>query len=103
MNSSTALDRIDYAIHMLLQNDPRLSVKEVAAAVGLAPSSAHGRTRQLRQAGVLRDPQAEVHPRPLGLGLGALLIVGLHRHKRDPVARYLYATVSLPRPEDGPG
>src|SRR3546814_14371658 len=54
MNSSTALDRIDYAILMLLQNDARLSVKEVAAAVGLAPSSAHGGSRPLREAGVLR-------------------------------------------------
>src|SRR3546814_2898142 len=89
MNSSTALDRIDYAILMLLQNDARLSVKEVAAAVGLAPSSAHGRIRQLREAGVLRGAHAEVDPRALGIGLEALLMIGLSKHKRETVDRFL--------------
>ena len=40
---SSALDRTDIAILGLLQNNARLSVKEIAAEVGLAPSSAHDR------------------------------------------------------------
>src|SRR3546814_13641799 len=81
---------------MRRQNDARLSVKEVAAAVGLAPSSAHGRIRQLREAGVLRGAHAEVDPRALGIGLEALLMIGLSKHKREPVDRFLDDAVSLP-------
>ena len=69
MSPGAALDRTDDAILRLLQNDARLSVKEVAAAVGLAPSSVQGRIRALREAGVLRGAHAEVDPRALGIGL----------------------------------
>jgi DNA-binding Lrp family transcriptional regulator len=94
MGSNTALDRTDFAILGLLQNDARLSVKEVAAAVGLAPSSAHGRIRHMRDTGVLRG--AEVDPRALGVGLEALLMTGLSKHERDTVDRFLDEAVSLP-------
>ncbi len=37
------LDRTDFGILRLLQNDAGLSNKQIAAAIGLAPSSAHER------------------------------------------------------------
>lgn len=96
MGSNAALDRTDLAILGLLQNDARLSVKEIAAAVGLAPSSVHGRIRHLRDAGVLRGAHADVDPRALGIGLEALLMIGLSKHERDTVDRFLDDAVSLP-------
>ncbi|TDH59922.1 Lrp/AsnC family transcriptional regulator [Dankookia rubra] len=96
MSLGTALDRTDDAILRLLQKDARLSVKEIAAAVGLAPSSVHGRIRQLREAGVLRGAHAEVDPRALGIGLEALLMIGLSKHERDTVDRFLDDAVALP-------
>ena len=47
------LDRIDYKIVRLLRNNARLSNKELAKAVGLAPSTCLVRTRMLQQNGVL--------------------------------------------------
>ena len=96
MGSNTALDRTDFAILGLLQNDARLSVKEVAAAVGLAPSSAHGSIRHLRDTGVLRGAHAEVDPWAFGVGLEALLMIGLFKHERDTVDCFLDDAVSLP-------
>jgi len=96
MRPSIALDRTDFTILGLLQNDARLSVKEVAAEVGLAPSSVHGRIRQLRETGVLRGAHAEVDPKALGIGLEALLMIGLSKHERDTVDRFLDDAVSLP-------
>ncbi len=96
MSPTMALDRTDFAILGLPQNDARLSVKEVAAAVGLAPSSAHGRIRQLRESGVLRGAHADVDPRALGVGLEVLLMIGLSKHERDTVDRFLNEAVSLP-------
>jgi DNA-binding Lrp family transcriptional regulator len=96
MSVGTALDRTDFAILGLLQNDARLSVKEVAAAVGLAPSSVHGRIRHLRDTSVLRGAHAEVDPKALGIGLEALLMIGLSKHERDTVDRFLDDAVSLP-------
>ena len=82
------LDRTDFAILRLLQNDARLSVKEVAAAVGLAPSSAHGRIKQLRAAGVLRGAHVDVDPEALGIGLEALFMIELSKHERSTVDEF---------------
>lgn len=75
-----SLDRIDHAIIGELQNDARLSNKELAARVGLAPSSCLERVRRLRSAGVLRAFRAEVDPSALGIGLQAMVAVRLRVH-----------------------
>ncbi len=45
------LDRIDRALLAALQNDARISNKELAARVGLAPSSCLTRVRKLESEG----------------------------------------------------
>jgi DNA-binding Lrp family transcriptional regulator len=47
------IDRIDFAILTALQNNARLSNKELAAHVGLAPSSCLERVRTLTRRGVI--------------------------------------------------
>ena len=54
------MDRIDRAILAELQNDARLSNKQLAAQVGLAPSSCLERVRRLERAGILIGAHAEV-------------------------------------------
>jgi DNA-binding Lrp family transcriptional regulator len=77
-----ALDRIDFALLEALQNDARLSNKELAAKVGLAPSSCLERVRRLRREGQLRGFHAEVPPEVLGIGLQAMIAVRLRVHAR---------------------
>lgn len=96
MPALPALDRTDVAILRLLQNDARLSNKEIAAAVGLAPSSAHERLKRLRADGVLRGSHAEVDPRALGIGLEALYMIELAKHEREVVDAFLRDVVGIP-------
>ena len=74
------LDRTDRAILGLLQKDARISNKELAAAVHLAPSSCHARVRRLEQAGVLLGSHAAVEPRALGVGLRTIVMVRMVDH-----------------------
>jgi DNA-binding Lrp family transcriptional regulator len=90
------LDRIDFAILSLLQNNARLSVKEIAAKVELAPSSTHERIRRLRDNGTLLGTHAEVNPQALGIGLEALFMIGLAKHKRSTVDKFMEDLVSVP-------
>lgn len=83
------LDRIDFAILDALQNDARLSNKELAALVGLAPSSCLERVRRLRQEGVLGGAHAEVSDEALGIGVQAMIDVQLAQHSRDLVESFL--------------
>jgi DNA-binding Lrp family transcriptional regulator len=92
----TALNRIDFAILAALQNDARLSNKELAAHVGLAPSSCLERVRRLRAKGVLTGFRALVEPRALGIAMQALVFVRLARHARKQVKAFRQHALSLP-------
>jgi DNA-binding Lrp family transcriptional regulator len=76
----TSLDRIDRAILRELQKNARISNKELAAHVGLAPSSCLTRVRKLESDGVIASYQTELEPKALGLGLQALIGVQLRLH-----------------------
>lgn len=82
------LDRIDARLIAALQNNARLSNKELAARVGLAPSSCLERVRRLLREGILRGFHAEVDPGALGITLQALVSVRLKQHSRDLAAAF---------------
>lgn len=84
----TELDRIDFRILDALQNNGRLSNKELAAHVHLSPSSCWERVRRLQKEGVLKGYHAEVDPKALGIGLQALIGVSLSRHTREAVESF---------------
>lgn len=90
------LDRIDCDILAILQKDARLSNKELASAVGLAPSSCLARVQRLRAEGVLRGAHAEVDPQALGVGLQALIAVQLRQHSRAQVKAFWKHALGLP-------
>ena len=76
------LDRIDYALLRLLRKNARLPNKDLAARVGIAPSTALERVRRLREEKVLLGYHAEIAPKALGIGLQAMVAVRLARHSR---------------------
>jgi DNA-binding Lrp family transcriptional regulator len=82
MLQQNSLDRIDAKILATLQKNARLSNKELAAVIGLAPSSCLQRVRRMRAAGILRGFHAEINPGALGIGLEAMVAVRLRRHSR---------------------
>jgi DNA-binding Lrp family transcriptional regulator len=93
---SPVLDRTDIAILRLLQKNARLSVKEIASEVGLAPSSTHERIRRLWDVGVLRGSHVEIDPRVLGIGFEALFMIELSKHKRGTVDRFMDDIAEIP-------
>lgn len=90
------LDRIDFEILDALQNDARLSNKELAARVGLAPSSCLGRVQRLSKEGILKGFHAEVAPEALGIGLQAMIAIQLRQHSRDLVEDFQAHALSRP-------
>lgn len=93
---SRDLDRIDHAILAVLRNNGRLSNKELAARVGLAPSSCLERVRRLHAERVLLGYHAEIRPDALGIGLQAMVAVRLSRHSRATVDSFREHLKSIP-------
>ncbi|MGA7914754.1 MAG: Lrp/AsnC family transcriptional regulator [Candidatus Acidiferrales bacterium] len=94
--ANMSLDRIDFEIIRLLQKNARLSNKEIAASVRLAPSTCHERIKNLQATGVIRGAHADIDLRALGLTLEALFFIELAKHERAVVDRFLSETESIP-------
>jgi len=90
------LDRIDYEILGLLQNNARISNKEIARKVGLAASTCLVRIRLLQSSGVISGFHAEIAPASLGVGIQAMIAVRLLRHFKPDVDAFRQHALSLP-------
>lgn len=90
------LDRIDYEILGLLQNNARISNKEIARKVGLAASTCLVRIRLLQSSGVIAGFHAEISPVSLGVGIQAMIAVRLIRHFKPDVDAFRRHALSLP-------
>lgn len=90
------LDRTDYALLRLLRKNARLSNKDLAARVGIAPSTALERIRRMREARVLLGYHAEIAPAAIGVGLQAMVSVRLARHSRTQVDGFHAHLLALP-------
>ena len=90
------LDRTDYELLRLLQEDARLSNKQLAAEVGLAQSTCHERLRRLWSAGVFSGARAQVDPQRLGYNISALFMIGTSRHERHTIDVLLDELLEIP-------
>ncbi|UPO77305.1 Lrp/AsnC family transcriptional regulator [Arthrobacter sp. Helios] len=90
------LDALDRRILELLQADARMPNNAIAAAVGIAPSTCHGRIRTLQENGVIRGFHADVDPAATGRGLQAMIAIRLHAHARSNLATFKDYLAQLP-------
>jgi DNA-binding Lrp family transcriptional regulator len=77
------LDRVDEAILDVLARDGRASNRQLAAAVGVAESTAHARVRSLEARGVIVGYEAVLSPEALGHDIQALIGVSLRPGARQ--------------------
>ncbi len=76
------IDDVDRALLRILAVDARISNKDLAERVGIAPSTCVGRVRALRASGVIRGYHADIDPRALGHDLEAMIAIRLQPHAR---------------------
>jgi DNA-binding Lrp family transcriptional regulator len=88
MRYDTDLDPSDVAILATLKKNARISNKDLAATVGLAPSTCLERVRRLVEIGAIHGFHADVDLAMLGFGLQAMIAVRLQRHSRKIVASF---------------
>jgi DNA-binding Lrp family transcriptional regulator len=88
MRSHHDLDSQDVAILATLKKNARISNKDLAEAVGLAPSTCLERVRRLLEMGAIRGFHTDVDLPMLGFGLQAMIAVRLQRHSRELVSSF---------------
>ncbi|WP_031466556.1 Lrp/AsnC family transcriptional regulator [Sciscionella sediminilitoris] len=96
MPESIELDPVDLRILTALQNNARLTNKELAAAAGIAASTCLDRVNRLRESGVIRGYRVDVDAERLGRPLRALLHVRVQPHRRPLVDPFVEHVLALP-------
>lgn len=96
MADSVALDPIDLQILRLLQNDARTTYRDLAAEIGVAPSTCLDRVTRLRRSGVILGHRLALDPARLGRGLQALLSVQVRPHRRELIGPFVERIRALP-------
>lgn len=93
-----ALDAVDARIVTLLSVDGRMTNAELAAQLGVAPSTAHSRLRALVDRGVITGFHASVDERMLGAGLQAVIGVTLRPSgRRESIVEFADRVRVLPQ------
>jgi DNA-binding Lrp family transcriptional regulator len=83
------LDQVDRRILTLLHSDARIPNNALADAVGIAPSTCHGRVRRLVDLGVIRGFYTDIDPVAIGLPLQAMISVSLQSNARGKIRNFI--------------
>jgi len=90
------MDELDQAILRVLQADARTSNRDVAAAVGISPTTALDRTRALRARGIIRGTTLDVDLPAIGRPVQALIAVRIRPPSRATIEAFRDWATSRP-------
>src|SRR5690348_9670245 len=90
------MDDLDAEIIRLLQSDARLSNRELARRLGVAPSTCLERVRSLTRRGVIRGYHAEIDPAALNRGVQAMVSVQVRPLSRAVIDAFKASAARMP-------
>ena len=96
MAETEKLDSIDLAILRTLQDDARLTIKELAMKVNLSLSPVHERMKRLEQNGYIKKYAAVLNADKLNLRLTVFCKIKLRRINREIASDFVNAVRDIP-------
>lgn len=85
------LDDKDIAILQMLQQNARITVREISDAIHLSTTPVHERIKRMEEAGVIRQYATLLNPTQIKRGLTVICYVSLKQHNRTAGARFIKA------------
>lgn len=90
------LDKIDQQILMLLQQNSKMNIKEIALKVGLTATPTYDRIKRLEKSGVIKRYIAELNREKIGLDLVVFCQVTLQVHSKNLISQFENAVEKMP-------
>ena len=91
------LDRYDWHILQILQDDGRISNQELADRIGLSPSPCLRRVKALEENGLITGYRALVDAKKFGLTLMALIHIAMDQHTPERFAAFEAQVQMIPQ------
>jgi Lrp/AsnC family leucine-responsive transcriptional regulator len=92
---TTTLDKMDLAILKLLQQNARITVKEIAEQIHLSTTPVHERIKRLEQSGVIKQYATLVDHAKVKRGLKVICYVSLKEHSKNAGVKFIKAINDL--------
>jgi DNA-binding Lrp family transcriptional regulator len=92
---SPVLDEIDLSILRLLQQNARMTVKELAENVHLSPTPVHERVKRMERSGVIKQYVALLDAAKVGKSLMVICYVSLQQHNKDAGSKFIQAILGM--------
>ena len=93
---SIALDAKDIAILQLLQQNARMTVKEIAGKIHLSTTPVHERIKRLEVNGVIKQYATLLDHTKVNKGLIAICYVSLKEHNKTAGTKFVKAILQMP-------
>lgn len=87
----TALDEKDYDILKLLEENAKLTVREIAVRINLSPTPTHERIKRLEKSGVIKNYAAILDKKKVGKRIMVICMVTLRKHNKKAGADFISA------------
>ena len=83
------LDKIDYQILKMLQENSNITNLSLSKKIGLSPAPTLERVKKLEKNGIIKSYHAEVDPHCLGLTVKTFILVNIGWHKEHASENFL--------------
>lgn len=91
----TSLDNKDLQILRLLQQNARMSVKEISEKVHLSTTPTHERIRRMEKSGVIAQYATLLEPQKVGKGLMVICYVSLKQHSKNAGSKFIKTIMDM--------
>ena len=89
------MDKIDYKILSILQENARTSNAKIAKEVGLSPPSTLERLKKLEESGVISKYETKYDIKKLDVNLTIIVAITLVKHQKDNISLFLESIEAL--------
>jgi Lrp/AsnC family transcriptional regulator, leucine-responsive regulatory protein len=90
-----ALDQKDLEILKLLQQNARMTIKEIAEGVHLSTTPVHERIKRMEESGVIRQYVTLLDASKVGKGLMVICYVSLRQHSKNAGDKFIKSVLEM--------
>jgi Lrp/AsnC family transcriptional regulator, leucine-responsive regulatory protein len=91
----TMLDKIDLAILKLLQQNARMTIKDISEKVHLSTTPVHERIRRMEESGVIKQYVTIVNGAKVKKGLMVICYVSLKQHSKTAGDKFIKSILQM--------
>lgn len=91
-----ALDEKDLGILRLLQEDAKMTIRDIASRMNLSATPVYERIRKMELAGVIQQYAAIIDPRKIDKGLTVLCYISLKEHGKRAGSKFIRDIMNFP-------